>query len=351
MEKEQEMDAATNPCTKKRISRGRVSRRRRKKLLEIQMAEAAAWETNNASETKSTTSTNQQPQSNFTGEEEEAKKILPADRSQVWPSVWTHRQQHEWKTEDEVALISQLGFFPGNVIRVMTRVKDHPVLENAIKSSLLKPDHADAAEPERNLEREKQMPVVVQLYPIAFRNEQNNTASSAGKKGRKRKRHQSDSQNDKTVETETGGDESSSTKLNSKDSSSLIEPFPTIYWLTHPLLRVVISKLEVSGLGTRLEQQLASDPAALERMKRSHAGYGHERESLLLSQDLTMIRERQWEAAFAASRGVAGIRNPSAVKCLHAHAAHYLSGGNGSEDNLIGQWVMEHVHEEWKEKS
>lgn len=347
-----EMDATSKLTTKKRISRGRVSRRRRKKLFEIQMEEAAAWETKTASETKSTTPTQQQPQ-NITAEEE-ANKILPADRSQVWPSVWIHRQQNEWKADDELALISQLGFVPGNVIRVMTRVKDHLVLENAIKSGPSNPEETDKlerAELERNLEREKQMPVVVQLYPIALRNEQNNTASSAGKKGRKRKRHQNDIKKDAAVETEMEGDGSSSTKLNSKDSSSLIEPFPTIYWLTHPLLRVVISKLEVSGLGTRLEQQLTSDPAALECLKRAHAGYGHERESLLLPQDKTIIRERQWEAAFATSRGVAGIRNPSAVKCLHAHAAHYLSGGSGSKDNLIGQWVMEHVQEEWKKKS
>ena len=37
--------------------------------------------------------------------------------------------------------------------------------------------------------------------------------------------------------------------------------------------------------------------------------------------------------------GIAGIKNPDSVKCLHTHYAHYLS--RPEDGNLIGLWVHE----------
>ncbi len=37
--------------------------------------------------------------------------------------------------------------------------------------------------------------------------------------------------------------------------------------------------------------------------------------------------------------GVAGMRDPSAVKCLHCHYSHYLA--RPQHGNIIGQWVGE----------
>jgi hypothetical protein len=76
-------------------------------------------------------------------------------------------------------------------------------------------------------------------------------------------------------------------------------------------------------------------------MEKAHASYGLERYQLLTVSDMELIRGRGWEAAFAASRGEAGIHNYAAVKCLHAHAAHYLSEPIGTANNVVGEWVMQ----------
>ena len=128
----------------------------------------------------------------------------------------------------------------------------------------------------------------------------------------------------------------------------LIEPFPTIYWLTHPLLRCLVSKLELEGYGIQLERRLQNDSTAVQMMTRAHEAYGQERYSFLSESDIQLIQSYGWEKAFATSRGIAGISNDHhhrtmAVKCLHAHLAHYLSHSTGSSHNIVGRWVWEEI--------
>jgi hypothetical protein len=85
-------------------------------------------------------------------------------------------------------------------------------------------------------------------------------------------------------------------------------------------------------------------------MERAHAAYGKLRRELLTHQDLELIRERRWESSFSIKRGVAGSANYRAVKCLHAHAAHYLSECAGSADNAVGHWVTKEVERRWQEE-
>ena len=75
-------------------------------------------------------------------------------------------------------------------------------------------------------------------------------------------------------------------------------------------------------------------------MKEAHQAYGEDRFSIITPEDGEFIKSRRWDSALDASRGVAGIRNPAAIKCLHAHAAHYWSG---CSKNIVGQWVAEEV--------
>ena len=82
-------------------------------------------------------------------------------------------------------------------------------------------------------------------------------------------------------------------------------------------------------------------PSPLDAMKRAHQSYGIERRLLLSSLDMEYVKNRRWDdSAFADSCGVAGIRNQKAIKCLHAHAAHYWSGNS---DNVVGRWVSERL--------
>jgi len=118
----------------------------------------------------------------------------------------------------------------------------------------------------------------------------------------------------------------------------IIEPFPTLYWLTSPLLRTLISKLEISKHHNvpQMEAKLRSSPSYLEQMERAHKSYGRRRWELLTPADQSNIVARGWQSALGEGRGVAGIRlakeRYDCVKCLHAHAAHYLA--------QVEEWVL-----------
>jgi hypothetical protein len=260
----------------KRRNLGRQARHRRKKALEIEAASSAAA----TSEAKALVV---------------MPSILPTDRDYVWPAV---ESLSRLSNDDKHALVAQLGYFPGNVLSVAARACD-------VMSSEL----VDGTEP-----------LVVKLYPLVLRDETSSTKSR-----RKRKRQ----------ETQLMGKQSEAGKKN-----RLIEPFPTIYWVTHPRARALISKLELDTWGVTLEKRLKEDADAMESMRLAHAQYGKERYAMITEQDRTWIEKRRWEGAFAVTRGVAGIRNPESIKCLHAHTAHFWSG---CKHNVVGKWVAEEV--------
>lgn len=93
---------------------------------------------------------------------------------------------------------------------------------------------------------------------------------------------------------------------------------PTLYWLTGPEQIREIGHIESAG-GVD-EAEAAVDPEALEA---AHQRYAAERDSLLPEDD----------TGPKPSGGVAGTRR--GVKCLHAHYAYYLAGG----DDPVGVWI------------
>jgi hypothetical protein len=99
-------------------------------------------------------------------------------------------------------------------------------------------------------------------------------------------------------------------------------PMPTRYWLVDPALRLAIDRLESAG-GVR-EAESAVDPLELEA---AHARYAAERDAAIPA---------GWTGP-RPSGGVAGTRR--GVKCLHAHYAWYLAGG----DDPVGRWVNERL--------
>lgn len=101
-------------------------------------------------------------------------------------------------------------------------------------------------------------------------------------------------------------------------------PFPTIYWLTCPDSVRAVSRLESEGWIARL----GDDPAIISRVEEAHRAYAAERGEMLSGAE-------RWG-------GVGGTRQ--GIKCLHAHYAYYLSGG----DDFVGRWTaerIERVHE------
>jgi hypothetical protein len=95
-------------------------------------------------------------------------------------------------------------------------------------------------------------------------------------------------------------------------------PMPTRYWLVGKQARLAVDRLEAAG-GVRAAEA-AVDPEELER---AHSAYAAERDAAVVP---------EW-AGPRPSGGVGGTRR--GVKCLHAHYAWFLVGG----DDPVGRWV------------
>ena len=95
-------------------------------------------------------------------------------------------------------------------------------------------------------------------------------------------------------------------------------PMPTRFWLVDPVLHDAVSRLESTG-GVR-QAERAVDPALLAD---AHARYADER-------DRSIPPDRPGPRP---SGGVGGTRQ--GVKCLHAHLAWWLVGG----DDPVGAWT------------
>ncbi len=100
------------------------------------------------------------------------------------------------------------------------------------------------------------------------------------------------------------------------------EPMPTRYWLVDPEIRTLVGRLESQG-GVRR----AEGAVEVEALRRAHARYAQERDALI---------PPGWPGP-RPHGGVGGTRN--GVKCLHAHVAWWLAGG----DDPVGRWVTEQV--------
>lgn len=105
-------------------------------------------------------------------------------------------------------------------------------------------------------------------------------------------------------------------------------PFPTLYYLTCPLARRRVSRLEQVGEVREWTARLESDAALRAGFDRAQAEYAARRAALLPEGHPARERLRG---------GVGGAEH--GVKCLHAHYAHARAGG----DNPIGRDVARRV--------
>lgn len=101
-------------------------------------------------------------------------------------------------------------------------------------------------------------------------------------------------------------------------------PMPTRFWLVGATEREAVSRLEAAG-GVRAAEA-AVDAAALEE---AHRRYAAERDAAL-------------PAGHTGPRPTGGVGGTRVgVKCLHAHYAWHLAGG----DDPVGRWVAERLGE------
>jgi hypothetical protein len=99
-------------------------------------------------------------------------------------------------------------------------------------------------------------------------------------------------------------------------------PMPTRYWLVDGDTCDAVARLEAAG-GVKAAEA-AVDPDALAR---AHARYAADRERAI----------RRDHVGPRPVGGVGGTRR--GVKCLHAHYAWHLAGG----DDPVGRWVAERL--------
>ena len=113
----------------------------------------------------------------------------------------------------------------------------------------------------------------------------------------------------------------------------LIEPFPTLFWLVCPTLHQRLSVLEASGKIREIMADLRADPALLKSLEQDHRAYIEERWQLMDPSEHQQIRSLGFEENLR-TRGIGGMQNFDAVKCLHLHYAHHLARGN-----TVGRWL------------
>jgi exopolyphosphatase/guanosine-5'-triphosphate,3'-diphosphate pyrophosphatase len=101
------------------------------------------------------------------------------------------------------------------------------------------------------------------------------------------------------------------------------DPFPTTYWLTCPEAVKAVARVESEGWIARLNDRVHDDEAFDDALEAAHRAYAEERAA-------DLPEARAWG-------GVAGTR--TGVKCLHAHYAYHLAGG----DDPVGAWTAERV--------
>lgn len=103
-------------------------------------------------------------------------------------------------------------------------------------------------------------------------------------------------------------------------------PFPTLYWLTCPLAATRIGRLESAGGVKRMESKADADPGFAAALERAHVEYSAERDSFLSAGE----GPRPTGGVGGAARG---------VKCLHAHYAHRVAGGDNPVGELVASWI------------
>lgn len=113
-------------------------------------------------------------------------------------------------------------------------------------------------------------------------------------------------------------------------------PFPTTFYLTHPVITSAVSRLEAAGLMNRMNDRLAGEPDLAEAYRGAHESYLQARDQ---------IAERSGTGAVPEIAGVSAGGMPTRVKCLHVLVGHSLAAGPGV--NPLGDEALEAISEWW----
>ena len=113
-------------------------------------------------------------------------------------------------------------------------------------------------------------------------------------------------------------------------------PFPTTFYLTHPVITSAVSRLEAAGLMNDMNARLAADAGLAARYRAAHEAYLASRAE---------IGARSGIGAVPEIDGVSAGGMPTRVKCLHVLVGHSLAAGPGV--NPLGDEAIEAIAEWW----
>ena len=113
-------------------------------------------------------------------------------------------------------------------------------------------------------------------------------------------------------------------------------PFPTTYYLTCPHLVAAVSRLEAAGGVERWSNEVAQDASLRRDLEQATAEQARIRARLAGGRT-------GCDAGASLASGIGGSRNPTELKCLHAHVAFALAV-SGYE---LGARILAEVEQPW----
>ena len=113
-------------------------------------------------------------------------------------------------------------------------------------------------------------------------------------------------------------------------------PFPTTFYLSHPVITAAVSRLEAAGLMNDMNDRLGADDALAADYRAAHEAYLASRAE---------IGARSGIGAVPEIDGISAGGMPTRVKCLHVLVGHSLAAGPGV--NPLGDETLNAISEWW----
>ena len=113
-------------------------------------------------------------------------------------------------------------------------------------------------------------------------------------------------------------------------------PFPTTFYLTHPVLTAAVSRLEADGVMAEMSDRLQQDESLAASHRAAHEAYLRDRDRVGQAAGVGEVPEIS---------GISAGGMPERVKCLHVLVGHALAAGPGV--NPLGDEALERIAEWW----
>ncbi|MFJ5861671.1 DUF501 domain-containing protein [Pseudarthrobacter sp. NPDC092439] len=116
-------------------------------------------------------------------------------------------------------------------------------------------------------------------------------------------------------------------------------PFPTTFYLTHPVITSAVSRLEAAGVMNEMNGRLAEDGELSAAYRAAHDAYLAARQA---------IGDRCGTGDVPEIDGISAGGMPTRVKCLHVLVGHSLAAGPGV--NPLGDEALHLISEWWSKE-